>query len=115
MLSVLLLLFSIQSFAASAPGPQDIGVEVKFSPRGGCESMVEKLQEAGVNIRTHTRFKIEHNKFGIYDQKVVSTGSFNWTNPAEERNSENCLRIENAKIANQYLVRFETLWPEQQR
>lgn len=65
------------------------------------------------NIRVNSRHKIEHNKFAVYDQKIASTGSFNWTNPASNKNSENCLFLEgNLNIINKYIVRFEQLWKE---
>lgn len=76
-------------------------------------SKVIDLYKDGVNIRVNSRHKIEHNKFAVYDQKIASTGSFNWTNPASNKNSENCLFLEgNLNIINKYIVRFEQLWKE---
>ncbi|MBE6445667.1 MAG: endonuclease [Alphaproteobacteria bacterium] len=74
-------------------------------------SKVIDLYEYGVNIRVNSKYKIEHNKFAIYDKKIVSTGSFNWTNPASDKNSENCLFLEkNYNAINKYVDRFEQLW-----
>ena len=74
-------------------------------------SKVIDLYKHGVNIRVNSKHKIEHNKFAIYDKKIASTGSFNWTNPASNQNSENCLFLENNhKVINKYIVRFEQLW-----
>ncbi len=43
-----------------------------------------------------------HNKYAIIDQKIVITGSFNWTQKAVEMNRENILIIQNEEIAKQY-------------
>ncbi len=69
------------------------------------------LHREGVNIRVNSRHKIEHNKFAIYDGSKVSTGSFNWTDPASEKNSENCLLISmEQKTVDAYKKRFDILW-----
>lgn len=74
-------------------------------------SKVLDLYEAGINIRVHSKNKIEHNKFAIFDNKYVITGSYNWTNPASNKNSENCLlSVENEEIITDYNNRFEYLW-----
>lgn len=74
-------------------------------------SKVIDLYKAGINIRVNSKNKIEHNKFAVFDNKYVITGSYNWTNPASERNSENCLlSVENEDIIEDYNNRFEYLW-----
>ena len=54
-------------------------------------SLIQKMNDAGIPIRFHRGYKIEHNKFAIFDKKYVVTGSFNWTNNASTKNSENCV------------------------
>ena len=39
----------------------------------------------------------------IIDEKIVITGSFNFTNAADKRNAENVIIINNSSIAKQYL------------
>ena len=74
-------------------------------------SKVLDLYEAGINIRVHSKNKIEHNKFAIFDNKYVITGSYNWTNPASNKNSENCLlTAENEEVIADYQSRFDYLW-----
>lgn len=69
------------------------------------------LYNYGINIRVSTKHKIEHNKFAIYDKKIVSTGSYNWTNTATDKNSENCLFFKKNKyVINRYNGRFSYLW-----
>ena len=78
---------------------------------GAKSSKTLDLHSEGINIKVNSRHKIEHNKFAIYDGNKVSTGSFNWTNPASEKNSENCLLISREqKTAEAYKRRFDILW-----
>ena len=74
----------------------------------GKHSKVQYLKDLGMSIRLNKKHKIEHNKFAVFDNKRVVTGSYNWTNPASSKNSENCLLIEDAK--QNYNNRFEYLW-----
>lgn len=77
----------------------------------GKSSRVNELWSKGLNIKVHSKFKIEHNKFAIYDGKTISTGSYNWTNPASSKNSENCIFISNdRKTVSEYQNRFDYLW-----
>ncbi len=74
-------------------------------------SKVIDLYKYGINIRVNSKHKIEHNKFAIYDRQVASTGSFNWTNPASDKNSENCVfLVQDKNAVNKYCQRFEQLW-----
>ena len=74
-------------------------------------SKVRELYNYGINIRVHSKFKIEHNKFAIFDRKIASSGSYNWTNPATEKNSENCIFfIKNKEAVGEYRRRFDYLW-----
>ena len=68
------------------------------------------LNSAGIYVKVHSKFKIEHNKFGVYDNTLISTGSFNWTKPATDSNSENCLFTNEPDIAHKYRERFSRLW-----
>ncbi len=51
-----------------------------------------------------------HNKFAIIDDKVVVTGSANWTASAFKINDENVLIIKRFDIANVYEKEFDYLW-----
>ena len=77
----------------------------------GQSSRVKDLYDAGLNVRVHSKHKIEHNKFAIFDGKKASTGSYNWTNPATEKNSENCVFFtDNHEVVEDYKNRFDYLW-----
>lgn len=75
-------------------------------------SVILKLKEAGVQIKTdHSHYHM-HNKFGIIDQRVALTGSFNWTYTATKHNQENLLATSNFDIVKQYEAEFNRLWFE---
>lgn len=73
-------------------------------------SKVKELKEYGVNVRVHSRYKIEHNKFAVFDGERGMTGSYNWTEPATKKNSENCMFFEDEKAVKEYQERFNYLW-----
>ena len=52
---------------------------------------------------------IMHNKFMVVDGVYVTTGSFNWTNAAENDNAENMLSITDRNIAVLYKVEWDWL------
>lgn len=94
---------------------KDLGVPIRIltdrQQAGGRGSKVPELHTEGFNIRVNSRHKIEHNKYVVIDGDTVITGSYNWTNPASQKNSENCLMIWNdSKTTKAYQQRFNYLW-----
>ena len=78
---------------------------------GSKSSKVRELYDFGIKIRVSSKHKIEHNKFAIFDFDSVVTGSYNWTEPASAKNSENCLFFNrNRKTVKEYHDRFNYLW-----
>lgn len=54
-----------------------------------------------------------HHKFCIIDNKILFTGSYNWTYYAENKNFENIVKFENNKdIIESFCVEFENLMSE---
>lgn len=66
-------------------------------------SKLMDLKEAGVDISLDIVPGIAHNKVMIIDEKKVITGSFNFTEAADKRNSENVIIIEDKETVKQYL------------
>ena len=61
-------------------------------------------------IRGFSSEPIMHNKYAIIDDKIVWTGSFNWTFSANFKNNENVLVVENCKdTVKKYQDNFENL------
>jgi phospholipase D len=71
-------------------------------------SKYDEMKKYGINLRQSKKHKIEHNKFIVLNKTNVITGSFNYTNVASKKNSENCLLILDRE--KHYSKRFEELW-----
>lgn len=93
----------------------DRGIQIRIltdrTQAAGKSSKARELYNYGINIRIHSKYKIEHNKFAVFDGKKASTGSYNWTTPATKKNSENCVFFTNDEaVIQDYKKRFEYLW-----
>ena len=71
-------------------------------------SKVMELLDYGVPVLISRKYRIEHNKFTVVDDKIVIGGSYNYTTNARKYNSENCLLIEDNEL--KYKNRFIQLW-----
>ena len=93
----------------------DRGVKIRILTdrlqAGNRSSRVRELYDYGIKIRVNSKHKIEHNKFAVFDFNNAVTGSYNWTDPASNKNSENCLFFNrNKKTVREYHDRFNYLW-----
>ena len=93
----------------------DRGVKIRILTdrlqAGNRSSRVRELYDYGIKIRVNSKHKIEHNKFAVFDFNNAVTGSYNWTEPASNKNSENCLFFNrNKKTVREYHDRFNYLW-----
>lgn len=66
-------------------------------------SKIMQLTDAGIKVKVDKLSGIAHNKVIIIDSQKVITGSFNFTNNADQRNAENVLLIQDANLAATYL------------
>jgi phosphatidylserine/phosphatidylglycerophosphate/cardiolipin synthase-like enzyme len=82
------------------------GVKVKIlldkSQRRGKGSKLGMLVDAGIPVSIDTKHSIAHNKVMIIDGVTVMTGSFNFTNAAEDKNAENLLVVHDKVLAKKY-------------
>jgi hypothetical protein len=68
------------------------------------------LISAGCHLRiADSSVGFMHHKFCVIDQKIVITGSYNWTYYAETRNVENIVITDNTKIVNMFSMEFKRL------
>jgi phosphatidylserine/phosphatidylglycerophosphate/cardiolipin synthase-like enzyme len=51
-----------------------------------------------------------HDKIIVVDDRIVITGSLNFSTNAEESNDENVIIIDNAEIARLYMQEFQRVW-----
>ncbi len=83
--------------------------DVKINDLG---SEIFHLEQNGIEIKIdHSHYHM-HNKFGIIDNRIAITGSFNWTYTATKHNQENMLATSNYDIVKQYQSEFNRLWNE---
>lgn len=75
---------------------------------GNQYSLDEEMAAAGIPVLIHKKHKIMHNKYAIFDGKMVVSGSYNWTKNATTSNSENCLFFQQPN--KEYSTHFEQLW-----
>jgi len=70
------------------------------------------FRAAGLSIRTLgvSEQSLMHHKFAIFDDRVVATGSYNWTQTAERANYENLVLIDDPKMVARFTEEFQRLW-----
>jgi len=73
-------------------------------------SDVQKLAENGIAIKIDNTSYHMHHKFAVFDNKILLTGSYNWTRSAAEYNQENLLLTNDKNALSNYNSKFEELW-----
>lgn len=67
--------------------------------------------EKGGTIRFMSmRALLMHNKFCVFDNQVLITGSYNWTYSAETRNAENIIITDDINVCYAFNSQFSKLW-----
>lgn len=75
------------------------------------QKALRAVASAGIPVRLDSHYAIQHDKTIITDGVNVETGSFNFTDSAEKRNSENALVIWNLpSLAKDYLAHWQSRW-----
>jgi len=75
-------------------------------------SKYQYLKDSGIPARIDGSKGSMHDKFAVIDNKILITGSYNWSQSAETRNFENVVVIEDEKIAKIFADEFERIWEE---
>jgi len=70
-------------------------------------STAEWLARSGVPVEVDAVHAIAHNKVMVIDGQTVLTGSFNFTEAAEQRNAENLLVVQDPTLAAQYAANWQ--------
>jgi len=66
------------------------------------------MAKGGVIVYLDQAHAKAHSKVMIIDGETVITGSFNFTNAAEEKNAENLLILDDAALAAEYMSNWQT-------
>ena len=103
--------FTSAPIAKALVDAQERGVHVEAildkSNRKAHYSAADYLVHHGVPTRIDAAHAIAHNKVMVIDEKVVITGSFNFTAAAEEHNAENLLILRDPMLAARYLQNWK--------
>ncbi|MFH1800594.1 MAG: phospholipase D family protein [Candidatus Omnitrophota bacterium] len=98
--------FTSQPIAEALVNAHKRGVRVKIlldkSQKHAKGSKLNLLIETGVPVSIDSKHSIAHNKVMIIDEVIVITGSFNFTNTAEDKNAENLLVVQDKILAKKY-------------
>jgi phosphatidylserine/phosphatidylglycerophosphate/cardiolipin synthase-like enzyme len=81
----------------------------------GQGSEYDLFLQAGLNVRLDGNPNgLMHHKVIIIDEKIVITGSYNFTASAEEENDENVVIIFSPSVARSYLQEFQHIYDQAQ-
>ncbi len=75
-------------------------------------SDIAALDKAGIEIKVDRTTNHMHHKYAIFDNRMVITGSYNWTRSAEAYNHENILVTHSPLFISRFSANFEKLWKE---
>ncbi len=73
-------------------------------------STYNSLLSYGLNVKLDGNNQTLHDKIFIIDDKTVVTGSYNFTNKANEANNENAIVVHNSEFASRYEDEFEDIY-----
>lgn len=71
---------------------------------------VAKLEQAGISVIKDERSAFMHNKFALIDNRLLWTGSMNFTPNDVYRNNNNMLRLDNRALIQNYAHVFDRLF-----
>jgi phosphatidylserine/phosphatidylglycerophosphate/cardiolipin synthase-like enzyme len=101
--------------ARAADGVTVSGVFEQSQYKSNTGTEYDNLLAAGLDVRLDGNPKSMHHKVFIIDDDTVITGSYNFSQSAEERNDENTLIIHDPEIAALYLAEFERVFGKAQQ
>jgi len=108
--------FTAQDIKSALDRAKNRGVNIRIVADSrqakGTHSVIQTLINEGFDIKiVHGIGRgIMHNKFAIFDKKLLITGSYNWTNNAEHFNYENAVFITDPETIKQYQKEFDKMW-----
>ncbi len=113
--------FTSQPIKVSLEKAADRGVKVRVIADSrqakSTHSVVPLLKKEGfsVKIAKGRSGGIMHHKFAIFDKTLLFTGSYNWTDNAENHNYENAVFISDPNIIKRYQKEFDIIWADVQQ
>ena len=111
--------FDLEPVADVLAAAQERGVTIRWitDDEHGIEAdedegldLFASLEEAGIEVRDDDRSALMHNKFFVFDDQSVWTGSTNITANGNFRNNNNVLVIDSPELATIYQREFDEMW-----
>ena len=113
-ISIAMYTFTDVEIAQAILGARDRGIDIKiYLDRSQVKAKYSRSRyftQKGIEVRISSNNYIMHNKFAVIDQKIIITGSYNWTASAGKRNDENLLVIDDNYVVERYQDQFNNLW-----
>ena len=73
-------------------------------------STAPKLRHAGLDVRIGNQPGLMHEKFAVIDGRTLLVGSANWSASADQRNAENLIVTDDAKLVATFAKHFAEKW-----
>jgi len=90
-----------------------IVVDEKGNKSKASRAAMNLVVNAGIPLRTISTYAIHHDKYIVVDGRHVETGSFNYSQSAARRNSENVIVVWNdPELASSYLGHWQSRWDQ---
>jgi phosphatidylserine/phosphatidylglycerophosphate/cardiolipin synthase-like enzyme len=99
-----------EALLQAAEGGVRVRVVVERDQAGNAGSDVDRLKQAGVDLRLDGNPNRMHHKVIVVDKSLVATGSYNFSRSAEDFNDENMIIIYSEALAADYLVEFNRIY-----
>ena len=68
------------------------------------------LARTGIAVKVDVTPYHMHHKYAIFDNKIIITGSYNWTRSAAEYNEENIIDSQDPQLIAPFVKHFAALW-----
>ncbi|RWS31351.1 mitochondrial cardiolipin hydrolase-like protein [Leptotrombidium deliense] len=77
-------------------------------------SQLHRIRESGIPVKSNLPSKtcLMHNKFVVIDERILITGSLNWTRAAFTENYDNVIATTHPDLVFPYIVQFQRMWQE---
>ena len=113
-INIAMYVFTDKAIAPPLVNAQKRGVKIRvYLDKDQIESsysVSRLLVQKGIKVRISSNNYIMHNKFAIIDNRILLTGSYNWTFSANNRNDENLMVIDDPEIIKIFQNQFVNLW-----
>jgi phosphatidylserine/phosphatidylglycerophosphate/cardiolipin synthase-like enzyme len=99
----------------AAAGVVVVGVFDADQVTSNIGSEYERLLIKGIDVRLDSNPRNMHHKVFVFDEQIVTIGSYNFSSNAEMRNDENILILHHSQAAALFMQEFERIFMQAHR